>query len=452
MEEKDLKKENKSVKDKKNKSIKNQSSILITCISCIVLLLTLCYFGVSGTKGTYSYSASDYECSNGSTPFYASSLGKYVCAKSTYNTSSRQCVTTATDSLDIADKEQAGWSCNDTTLVCTSTNLSMCTTSATLKDSGEKYYAYFRNYDSSAYSTKDCTTSSTGTNCQITTPSSPSRNGYTFTGWGKSSGCTSGSVAANTGIYISGDVTYYACFSWNGTTNTVNFMNDSSLYKKLTCDVTVSGRTTCQITTPSSPSRDGYTFTGWGKTSGCTSGSVAANVDIYVSDGDKYYACYQPFCYRCFMESNINGTVPDAYRWTYTDDLACNSVAGSDCDNITVSCYRDSTITSESACPVGSGTTDDGADKPSGGTNTGGGGSYIPDTGNDDDYDGGNDDYDNTDDDNDDTGNNDNNNNDDNNVTDNPQTGSLAIFICWVVALGTICYAVWYFRSLKKSN
>lgn len=68
MEKKEEKLEKKNTK--KN-SVKRQSSILITCISCILLLLVLCYFGMSNTKGTYSAGS----CEFGS---YAYSYGNYI--------------------------------------------------------------------------------------------------------------------------------------------------------------------------------------------------------------------------------------------------------------------------------------------------------------------------------------------------------------------------------------
>lgn len=37
----------------------------------------------------------------------------------------------------------------------------------------------------------------------------------------------------------------------------------------------------------------------------------------------------------------------------------------------------------------------------------------------------------------------------DENVTENPKTGSVAIFVCWVIALATIVYAFWYFKKAK---
>lgn len=38
------------------------------------------------------------------------------------------------------------------------------------------------------------------------------------------------------------------------------------------------------------------------------------------------------------------------------------------------------------------------------------------------------------------------------NVTDNPQTGQIAIFVVWVVALASIIYSIWYFRKVRESN
>ena len=38
------------------------------------------------------------------------------------------------------------------------------------------------------------------------------------------------------------------------------------------------------------------------------------------------------------------------------------------------------------------------------------------------------------------------------NITDNPKTGSVAIFIVWIIALGTLVYAGVYFKQVRENN
>ena len=38
------------------------------------------------------------------------------------------------------------------------------------------------------------------------------------------------------------------------------------------------------------------------------------------------------------------------------------------------------------------------------------------------------------------------------NVDENPQTGQIAMFIVWVVALAAIVYSVWYFKKVRESK
>lgn len=63
-----------------NGSLKKSSKILYGVCSCIIVLMVICYFGVSNSKGTYSATPT---CDNGTTPKKIS--GKYYCCASGYN-------------------------------------------------------------------------------------------------------------------------------------------------------------------------------------------------------------------------------------------------------------------------------------------------------------------------------------------------------------------------------
>ena len=61
--------------------MKNKNTFLVSCVSCIILLLTFCYFGINlSWKTTYSANTANtsYTCLNGSNP-KAFGNGEYVC-------------------------------------------------------------------------------------------------------------------------------------------------------------------------------------------------------------------------------------------------------------------------------------------------------------------------------------------------------------------------------------
>ena len=118
----------------------------------------------------------------------------------------------------------------------------------------------------------------TNYNTTISTPTEPTRTGYTFAGWYKESACTN---------------------IWNFTTNLVT--NNTTLYAKWIVNVylvtfnTQGGSTVASvyadynstISTPTAPTRTGYTFGGWYKETGCTnawtfaSDVVTGNLTLY---------------------------------------------------------------------------------------------------------------------------------------------------------------------------
>ena len=64
-------------------NIKNKNSFLIACVSCIVLLLTMCYFGINTSlKGTAAADNYDLTCT-GSTHLITSDGNSYCCPNST---------------------------------------------------------------------------------------------------------------------------------------------------------------------------------------------------------------------------------------------------------------------------------------------------------------------------------------------------------------------------------
>ncbi len=206
------------------------------------------------------------------------------------------------------------------------------------------------------------------------------------------------------------------------------------------------GKDKCQITTPPALTRSGNTFGGWSKDD-CKTKS-AGNVDIYIQGGEKYYACWEKYCYRCFENANDqSNTTPDAWKWTTSADSACRSVFGTGCTSES-NCYKDANIVYESSCAASSNNPgNDEPTNPGGGNNDGGGGG-----GNQPSNPGGDDEPTNPGDSN--TPNNPDSDipSVDDNVTENPVTGSIAIFIVWVITLVVIIYGCWYIKRLRTSE
>ena len=112
----------------------------------------------------------------------------------------------------------------------------------------------------------------------VTEPTAPTKEGETFAGWYKESGCTNAwDFTTDT---VTANVTLYA--KWGINTHTVTFDSQGGS--------TVSSQTVEEsglVTEPTAPTKEGYTFSGWYKESGCTSAwdfatdTVTANVTLY---------------------------------------------------------------------------------------------------------------------------------------------------------------------------
>ena len=135
---------------------------------------------------------------------------------------------------------------------------------------------------------------------------------YTFTGWGISSNCTSGST---TTLYLTEDSSIrYACYTENeesgGGNNSGTGENSPDTDEIITvtatfdanggtlvdsdsstkqCLINVSnGESSCSISSLPTARKGGYTFTGWGTTAACIDG----NLSVTLSENTTYYACY----------------------------------------------------------------------------------------------------------------------------------------------------------------
>ncbi|HEY8805349.1 MAG TPA: InlB B-repeat-containing protein, partial [Clostridium sp.] len=136
-----------------------------------------------------------------------------------------------------------------------------------------KYTVSFNSQGGKAVSSKTA-----NYNSAIITPTAPTKAGYTFGGWYKEAGCltvwnfTSNKVIANT--------TLYAKWTINKYTVTFNSQGGKAVSSKI-------ANYNSAITTPTAPTKAGYTFGGWYKEAGCltawnfTTNKVAVNTTLY---------------------------------------------------------------------------------------------------------------------------------------------------------------------------
>ena len=241
----------------------------------------------------------------------------------------------------------------------------------------------------------------------------PTLSGYTFTGWSKILGVCYDPISPSEKYYLTNSShSLYACFTKNDTTtsSSCNFdttasIKDGIVYMKLS-PTGYSVNSCCLAYDFSNTKIDGINY--------CTQKIESDDTNKYY-----YYKSYNPkYCVDDYTYDSSNSICYKCY-----DNYGLNSggscVTSSESTGIYIE--PNSNITYE---------------EPTYSDDTGGG-SYTPTPDGDDDT--GGESYTPTPD-------------GDDEVIENPQTGSLAIFISWIVALATICYAIWYFKSLKKAK
>ena len=179
----------------KESDIKNTNTFLISCVCSIVLLLTMCYFGInSNIKGTAAASTCNgtiigsYCCPSGYT---AGVTSNGLCYSSQYNSSSSKCVTQV-GSSQKGYYESYDWVCTGVAgtgsessgyalYSCSSSFIDNCTTKGTSAVNS----SCSLNFEGSGSVTGTIQTTTSGTTgCIVTAPSAPSKSGYKFVGWG----------------------------------------------------------------------------------------------------------------------------------------------------------------------------------------------------------------------------------------------------------------------------
>jgi len=155
-------------------------------------------------------------------------------------------------------------------------------------------------------------------NAKPTTPTSPTRTGYTFQGWGTSSSATS--TVDVTTVAIKATTTYYAVWKINTYTVTFNSKGGSSVTAKTTNYNTA-------ITAPTAPTKTGYTFKHWSKTDG---GSTAYDFSTKVTSNFTLYAVWTPINYTITVKAyNEGGTVSGGGSKAYDSSVTVKATTNS---------------------------------------------------------------------------------------------------------------------------
>lgn len=391
--------------------LKKKSKTLYGVCICIIVLMVICYFGVSNTKGTYSAGTcpSGYE-DNGTNCSYK------VEAYYDYNR--------ATSSDPSAPCTMGGTG-----------KFISCSEKKTYDDDGEeviKYYCVgtcYVNYvsDGRCYKANHrYLWSTTNPGSSYMEVSNISQSDCT--------GCESGYSENADGDCVANQLS---------SSVTLTFMNGSTEVKSQSCTIP-SGASKCSsdIIAPGAQTKTGdttgeYTFNGWGEKDGCETGSYTANAAFAPSVSKTYYACYRKSSNdvtssdfdssKCTYSSLYTVTRDERYlNCKYTNITYNNSATENIVGNVSACCrnkgytwvaenFTSSGYGNEYCIVCGS---------SSGGGNNGGGDSNPDNPSNPS---GGN----------------------GNNVSENPQTGSVAIFMVWIIALGTLVYSFVYFKQSK---
>lgn len=161
------------------------------------------------------------------------------------------------------------------------------TKTITVSNPSYNYNLYYdANGGSGEPSTQTKTSSSTSSTLSFTVSSTePTRSGYNFLGWSKSSTATTASYHGGDSISVTyDDVTLYAV--WERITYTCKLQYNANGGSGAPTTQTYTGSSTSShsfTVSSTAPVRDGYTFLGWSTSSSATSASYAGGDSISVS-------------------------------------------------------------------------------------------------------------------------------------------------------------------------
>ena len=491
--------------------LKSSSKVLYGVCACIIILMLACYFGNNNVKGTYS--ADSLTCSSGYK--ILTSGGKSFCCPNSYSQvikklswSNYYCVNNSSVvRTDINGSETCAvlQSCVAGSSSCE--NLSKSTTTAKLFScSGSECTYYVKTSCVVAQ-----TPSSSGSDSSDTTEAGCYLGAHMYqwfttkpsgSAWTKVNitqvnckGCESGytlnddgdCVKSNPPTTEAGCYTAYYMYQWFDTkpssawtkvsvtkdrctgcvpgyvlndneecviastpasSITIAFKNGNTVVKTESCTIP-SGSQTCTTDIiapgPQTSSDSNKVFNGWGE-KGCTSGSYTANAALRPAKSKTYYACYRDAsgdskpsadfsANKCTYSSLYTVTRDTRYlNCKYTNITYNNSATEDTVGNVSACCsakgymWVSENFTSSGygneyclVCEDSSGgTTPTNPDKPDNPSNPSSTPSSTPSN--------------------------------PSNITDNPKTGSVAIFLVWIIALGTLVYAGVYFKQARENN
>lgn len=158
-----------------------------------------------------------------------------------------------------------------------------------------------------------------GTNITLSS-TKPTRTGYTFQGWGTSASDTSVDYAAGATYSNNASVTLYAI--WKIITYTVSYDANggtgapSAQTKTYGVNITLSS---------TKPTRTGYTFQGWGTSSGATSASYQPGATYSNNAAITLYAVWKIITYTVSYNANGGSGAPSAQTKTYGQTLTLSS-------------------------------------------------------------------------------------------------------------------------------
>lgn len=152
----------------------------------------------------------------------------------------------------------------------------------------------------------------------------PTRNGYTFVGWGSSATATS-PVNQPSGTYTGNAAyTYYAI--WKKTITLTYNANGGSGAPANQSKTIYNATTSNKFTLSSSkPTRTGYTFLGWSTSNTATSSSYSAGGSITLSSSDTLYAVWKINTYTVTYNANGGNGAPSKQTKTYGKTLTLST-------------------------------------------------------------------------------------------------------------------------------
>ena len=506
-----------------NGSLKKSSKILYGVCSCIIVLMVICYFGVSNTKGTYSATIC-YACTNGGSTFYSTSKipgvnctqtdnSKCQSSSSSSSSSSQSCCvkngfydnkTSCQSSTNRECKAHTGSLCGGGCWIKTNVGLSCSDTSKTQSacESATKYKCT-QDIGTGCWLTTGESLCSTGNYYENGQSQCQNETGYVCQcGYGSNACCVKTSQKLGGGVdCMTGNTTgscgdkiievctisgTYQCKSTNGSSYsytcthdsgsqtaadgswstctlsaqlsssvTLTFMNGSTKVKSQSCTIP-SGASRCSsdIIAPGAQTKTGdttgkYKFNGWGEKDGCETGSYTANAAFAPSVSKTYYACYRKSSNdvtssdfdssKCTYSSLYTVTRDERYlNCKYTNITYNNSATENIAGNVSACCRNKGyTWVAENFTSSGYGNeycivcgstpgggpnppSSSSSSKPSSSSSSSKPSSISTTL-----------------------------SSSSSNVDDNPKTGSVAIFMVWVIALGTLIYSFVYFKQSK---